>query len=418
MPSFSTPLSGLNASSQEMTLIANNLANLNTPGFKASTASFSTLFFQSLGTSGDGDPIQAGTGTQIGSISMDFTDGSIDSTGIPSNAAIQGQGFFVVNKGGQQQFTRAGDFTVASSGLLQTADGSQVMGYPATNGVVDPNGALGPLQVGSGVTSPAKATANIELGLNLSATTAVGGTFSQPIQVFDSLGGTHTLTATFTKTAANTWNYNITLPGADTGAATPTSLGSGSVSFDSSGALIPANPGPPPKTDIALTSPALASGAAALNMTWHLFDAKGNALASQTSAASAPLSAEQDGNSSGNLVNFNIGVDGTITGSFSNGQTQVLGQIALATFSNPQGIKSVGGNAFVDTTSSGLATIGIPGTGSRGSLQGGAIEESNVDIASEFAKLIQAQRGYEASSHTVTTFDQVTQDTINMKAGN
>ena len=418
MPSFSVPLSGLNSSSQEMTLIANNLANLNTPGFKSSTSNFTTLFYQNLGTSGDGDPIQSGTGTQVGSVTMDLTDGSIDSTGISSNAAIQGAGFFVVSQGGRQLFTRAGDFTVASNGLLQTPDGNQVMGYPATNGVVNPNGALGAINVGSGLTSPAKATGNIQLGLNLSATTAVGGSFSQPIQVFDTLGGTHTLTANFTKTAANAWNYSITLPGADTGAATPTTLGSGTVNFDTSGALIPANPGPPPSTDVTLTSAALANGAASLNINWHLFDKTGNALISQTSASSAPLSAQQDGNSSGNLVNFSIGVDGTVTGAFSNGQTQTLGQVALATFSNPQGVRAVGGNAYADTTSSGLATIGIPGTGSRGSLQGGAIEGSNVDIASEFAKLIQAQRGYEASAHTVTTFDQVTQDTINMKAGN
>lgn len=417
MPSFSVPLSGLDASSQSLTLIANNLANLNTPGYKASASEFTTLFYQGLGTSGNGDPMQVGTGTQVGSVSMDLADGAVNPTGIPSNAAIQGSGLFVVNKAGQQLFTRAGDFTVASDGTLQTADGALVQGYPAVNGVVNPNNPLGALQVGSNVTSPAIATSNLQLGLNLNSASAVGTTFAQPIQVFDSLGANHTLTATFTKTGANAWGYQVTLPGADTGGTTPTSLGSGTLNFDTSGNLIPPTPGTPPVDNVALSSAALADGAAALNLSWHLFDKQGNSLITQASAVSAPLSSLQDGSPSGNLLHFTIGSDGLITGSFSNGQTKSLGQIVLATFANPQGIQAIGGNEFADSAAAGVATIGIPGTGSRGQLQGGAIEQSNVDIAAQFANLIQAQRGYEANAHTVTTFDQITQDTINMKAG-
>lgn len=420
MPSFSVPLSGLDASSEALTLIANNLANLNTPGYKSSTSDFTTLFSQSLGNSGDGDPIQVGTGTQVGSVSINFTDGAVNTTGIDSNAAIQGSGFFVVHNGsGQQLYTRAGDFTVASDGFLQTSGGARVYGYPAVNGVVNPNAAISALQVGNGVSSPAKATANLSLGLNLDSTAAVGTTFSDPVQVYDSLGGNHTITATFTKTGTNAWSYNVTLPGADTGAAAPTSLGTGTLNFNSTGQLIPsAVPAPvPPSQDVTLTSAALADGASPINLTWHLFDSLGNSLLTQTAAASAPLSSQQDGTAVGNLLNFTIGSDGMINGSFSNGQSRILGQIALATFANPQGVKAVGGNAFSDSAASGLATIGVPGTGSRGSLQGGAVEQSNVDIASEFANLIQAQRGYEASAHAVTTFDQITQDTINMKAG-
>jgi flagellar hook protein FlgE len=419
MPSFSVPLSGLDASSQALTLIANNLANLNTPGYKASSSDFTTLFSQSLGNSGDGDPIQVGTGTQVGSVSINFTDGAVNNTGIDSNAAIQGSGFFVINDNGQQLYTRAGDFTVASDGFLQTSSGARVMGYPAVNGVVNPNAAVGPLQVGNGVSSPAQATGNLSVGLNLDSTAAVGTTFSDPIQVYDSLGGNHTLTATFTKTGTNAWSYNVTMPGADTGSPTPTSLGTGTLNFDTTGQLIPAGSPPPvpPSQDVTLTSAALTDGASPLSMTWHLFDDQGNSLLTQTAAASAPLSAHQDGTAVGNLLGFTIGSDGIINGSFSNGESRTLGQIALATFANPQGIKAVGGNAFSDSAASGLATIGVPGTGSRGSLQGGAVEQSNVDIASEFANLIQAQRGYEASAHAVTTFDQITQDSINMKAG-
>src|SRR6185437_12696205 len=291
-------------------------------------------------------------------------------TGINSNAAIQGNGLFVTNNNGQQQFTRSGNFTVSSDGFLETPDGALVQGYAAVNGAVNPNGPLSSLQVGSGVSSPARATGNVTVGLNLDSNTAVGGTFSQPVQVFDSLGGTHTVTINFTKTGSNAWNYAATLPGADTGSATPTTLASGAISFNAQGQLVPTVPGPPPSEDITLGSGALVNGASALNMTWHLFDAQGNSQITQTASASAPLVTQQDGAASGNLISFSIGSDGTITGSFS-----------------------------------------------RGKLQGGAIEQSNVDIAAEFSNLIQAQRGYEANAHTVTTFDQITQDTINMKAG-
>ncbi len=361
--------------------------------------------------------MQVGTGTQVGSVSIDLTDGAVNPTGIPSNAAIQGAGMFVVSKAGQQLFTRAGDFSVAADGTLQTADGGLVQGYPAVNGVVNSNGALGSLQLGGNVSSPASATANLQVGLNLNSASAVGTTFAQPIQIYDSLGASHTLTATFTKTGANAWGYQVTLPGADTGGTTPTTLASGSVNFNTSGNLVPTTPGPPPSENIAIASPALADGAAALTINWNLVDTQGNSLITQTAASSAPLSSHQDGTPSGNLLTFTIGSDGLITGSFSNGQTRSLGQIALATFANPQGIQAIGNNNFADTVAAGNPTIGVPGTGSRGQLQGGAIEQSNVDIAAQFANLIQAQRGYEANAHTVTTFDQITQDTINMKAG-
>ncbi|TAN21361.1 MAG: flagellar hook protein FlgE [Acidobacteria bacterium] len=414
MPSFSVPLSGLNSSSQEMTLIANNLANLNTPGYKSSVAQFTTLFYQSLGESGDGNPMQVGTGTAIGNVTMNLTDGAIQSTGINSNLAIQGSGMFVVNNNGQQVYTRAGDFVLGNTGYLEASDGSLVQGYPAVNGVVNPNAPLGNLLVGSGITSPARATANVTMGMNLDSQTAVGGTFSQPVQVYDSLGGTHTLTATFTKTGTNAWSYTVTLPGADTGGATPTTMASGNLTFNTSGDLT-GGTGTPPQITVNLTSPALADGAAAFNINWKLFGPQGNSLITQAAAASAPLASHQDGVPSGSLINFSIGPDGSITGAFSNGQSQTLGQVVLATFANDQGIQAVGNNNFIATAASGIATIGTPGSGNRGSVQGSSIEQSNVDIAGQFAELIQAQQSYEASAKAVTTFNQVTQATLNMQ---
>lgn len=414
MPSFSVPLSGLNASSQELTLISNNLANLNTPGFKSSSSQFSTLFYQTLGDSGDGDPMQVGTGTQVGAISMDMNDGAVQATGIPANMAIQGGGMFVVNNNGQQMFTRAGNFQVAGNGLLEAPDGALVQGYQAINGVVNPNGPTGSLNLSSAVVNPPRATANVTMTLNLNSQTAVGGTYSQPIQVYDSLGGTHTLTATFTKTGTNAWSYVVTLPGADTGSGTPTTMASGNLTFNTSGDLIPSNGSNPPSQTVTLTSGALADGGAGFNIGWQLFTPQGGSMLTQAAAASAPLSTTQDGVASGTLVSFNIGSDGTITGSFSNGQSATLGQVVLATFANNQGLEAVGANNFLSTAASGLATIGVPGTGSRGTVQGGSVEQSNVDIAAQFASLIQAQQSYEASAKAVTTFNQVTQDTLNM----
>jgi flagellar hook protein FlgE len=411
MASFSIPLSGLNASSQELSIIANNLANINTPGYKSSSAAFSSLFYQNLGTAGNGDPMQVGTGADLGSVTMNMTDGAPSATGVNSNAAIQGEGMFVLDNNGQQLFTRAGNFTVSNAGFLMAPDGSLVQGYPATNGVVNTNAPLGALQVGSGVTTPATATTNLQVGLNLDSQSAVGTSYSDPIQVYDSLGATHTLTATFTKTGSDTWNYAVTLPGADTGSATPTTLGSGTLNFDTNG-----NVTAPPST-ATLTSGALANGAAALNMTWDLFDSNKNSLITQTASASAPLSSQQNGGANGNLLNFTIQPDGTIEGSFSNGQTKSLGQIVMANFANPQGLQGLGNNDFQATVGSGAANIGVPGTGGLGQLTGGSIEQSNVDIAAEFSTLIQAQNSYTASAKAVTAFNQVTQTALNMSTG-
>ncbi|MGH9488411.1 MAG: flagellar hook protein FlgE [Terriglobales bacterium] len=412
MSSFSVPLSGLDASSQQMSQISNNLANLNTPGFKSSSSEFTTLYYQTLGDSGDGDPMQVGTGTQVGSVSMDLTDGAVQSTGIDSNMAIQGNGMFVVSNNGQQMFTRAGDFVVGGNGLLLAPDGSEVQGYQAVDGVINPSAPMGSLQLGSTTSNPPQATANMSMALNLDSQTAVGGTFSQPVQIYDSLGGTNTLTATFTKTGTNAWSYAVTLPGAATGAGSPTTLASGNLSFDTNGNLLSSTP-----QTVALTSGALADGAAPLNIAWQLFSSQGSSLLTQVAATSAPLATTQDGVASGNLVGFNIGSNGTIMGSFTNGQTETLGQVVLATFANTQGLQATSNNNFIATAASGLPAIGAAGSGSSGTVQGGSIEDSNVDIAGQMADLIQAQQSYEASAKAVTTLNTIVQDTLNMTSG-
>lgn len=409
MPSFSIPLSGLTAESTALSAIANNLSNQNTVGYKDVRVLFSDLFYENLGTTGSGDPIQLGAGTQIDSMPGSFTQGSINSTGVPTDVAIQGSGFFVVQRNGVTSYTRAGNFSVDKNNFLVTADGQQVMGYPAVNGVVTPGQGLTALQLGAGSISPPSATKSLQIATNLNSGAAVGDTFSTPVTIYDSLGASHVLTFTFTKTAANTWGYSIGIPSADV-SGSPT-LNTGTLTFDGTGTLVApaAN-----VTGIAING--LTDGASNMTFAWDLYNGATPTI-SQEAAPSSTSSTQQDGNSSGTLEDFSIGSDGTITGSFSNGRTAPLGQLALAQFADVQGLQRDGANSFRESLASGQAVIGAPGTGGRGTLSGGAVELSNVDIATEFSNLIVAQRAFESDAKAVTTFDQITQDTINLKQG-
>ncbi|HYE25101.1 MAG TPA: flagellar hook protein FlgE [Clostridia bacterium] len=411
MPLFSIPLSGLTASSTALSAIANNLANLNTVGYKQTRATFRDLFYQSIGSSGSGNPIQIGAGAAVGSLSTVFYGGNVESTGVPTDVAIMGDGFFVVEKDGARQFTRAGNFKTGPDGWLMTDDGQLVMGYPASNGAVSSGTAIGPLQVGKGIVSPPSATTTMKLQANLDAGAAVGEKFSTPMTVYDSLGAEHALTFQFTKTDANEWNYSVLIPAADTGATgNPVQLASGTLTFDSNGRLTtPAAD----VTGIAITG--LANGAGDLSLTWRIFGDNGASFLTQRASPSNASLPEQDGCESGTLSDFSIGNDGVIQGAFSNGKGMVLGQVALASFANMQGLTRMGRNCFSPTLASGEPSIGAPGTGGRGTLAGGALEPSNVDIAQEFAQMILAQRGFQANARAITTFDELAQETINLK---
>ena len=410
MPSFSIPLSGLTASSEALAAIANNLSNLNTVGYKDTRVLFRDLFYQNMGTTGGGDPIQLGAGTAVSSMPSLFTQGSVDPSGVDTDVAIMQDGFFVVQKGGVVNYTRAGNFTKDDSGYLVTVEGQQVLGYPATNGVIDTGQGLTGLNLGTGAVSPPPATTSLQIRANLDARAQSGATFPATVTVYDSLGASHVLTFNFTKTGSNAWNYSITIPAAEVGGAgIPTVVGTGNVAFDASGNLTT------PAGNVAgITVTGLADGAANLNFTWNLYD-NGAALLTQVAADSSTSSTQQNGTSSGSLQKFAIGSDGMVTGSFSNGKTAILGQVVLATFANQQGLLRTGQNGFQATLASGQAVVGAPGTGGRGTLSGGALELSNVDISKEFASMIVAQRGFQANARAVTTFDEITQETINLK---
>lgn len=409
MGNFSIALSGLDADTVALNTIGNNLANLNTTAYKGQTTSFADLFYQQIGQSGSGDAIQVGAGTKVSGTSTDFTEGTIlpDADANSSDMALDGNGFFVVQQNGVQSLTRAGDFELASNGNLITQEGQQVMGYSAVNGVVNQNSTLAPIAIPTGMTEGAQATQNFSLTTNLNSNATTNTTFSSPVTIYDSLGQSYQATVSYTKTGTNTWSYSMDLPAGDyTG--TPTN-NTGTLTFDSSGNLIS-----PSGSVSGISFPGLTDGASDLSFNWNMNDSSGNPTISQLASASSNNGATQDGFASGVYQSFTVDTTGVVTAQFSNGRTSVIGQVAVASVANTQGLVASGSNDFTTTAASGQASIGVAGAGGRGSIDDSALEESNVNISTEFSDLIVAQRAFEANSKTVTTFDTVSQDVLAM----
>jgi flagellar hook protein FlgE len=409
MGNFSIALSGLEADSVALNTIGNNLANLNTTAYKGQTTSFEDLFYQQIGQSGSGDAIQVGAGTKVSGTSTDFSEGTLlpDSNANPTDMALSGSGFFLVNQNGVQSLTRAGNFQISSNGSLITQDGQQVMGYPAANGVVNQNGALQPIVIPVGATEGAQATQNISVTSNLNSGATVGTTFTTPVTLYDSLGQSQQATISYAKTGTNTWSYSVTLP---TGAAAGTPVNNtGTLVFGSNGNLTS-----PTGTVAGISFPGMADGASDLTFNWNLNDPSGNPTLTQLASANTNGPQQQDGFTSGNYQTISVDSSGVITAQFSNGQSSTVGQLAVASVANVQGLVATGGNNFTTTAASGQATAGIAGTGGRGTVEDNALEQSNVNISTEFSNLIVAQRAFEANSKTVTTFDTISQDVLAM----
>jgi flagellar hook protein FlgE len=406
MGSFSTALTGLQADTVSLNTIGNNLANLNTTAYKDQSTTFEDLFYQQIGTSGSNNPIQVGVGTKVSGTDTNFLQGSLSTTGNSADMALQGNGFFVVQQGGVQSLTRAGNFQLDAVGNLTTVDGEQVMGYPATGGVVNTNAGLVPMTVPVGVNEAAQATQNFSVTANLDASAAVGTQFTTPVQMYDSLGQSHSVTVSYIKTGANTWGFSVTLPAAD---ATGTPVNNtGTLGFDSSGTLVF-----PSGNVNGITFPGLTDGASDMSFNWNLYT-DGSATLAQSTAASSTTASNQDGYASGVYQSFAVDAKGVISASFSNGHTQDIGQLAVASVTNPEGMVLTGNNNYMTTAASGAATVGVAGAGGRGTIEDSALEQSNVDISTEFANLIVAQRAFQANSKTITTFDTLTQDIMGM----
>jgi flagellar hook protein FlgE len=428
--SFSAGLSGLNANSVYLSVIGNNLANINTIGFKASSVTFMDLVSQTVGGS-SANPMQVGLGVVTGSISPVFSQGAIENTKEATNVAIQGGGFFVVANHAGTAYTRAGNFSFDNNGTLVTPDGYHVQGWTQTdsNGNVVTTAQPGDITVPPGVLRPPQATGKFYTRTNLDSGAATGSTFTTSVQIYDALGQSHLTTVTYTNTAPGAWDWAMTVEGGEvTGgtAGTPFTLAAGTLSFDSTGALTAVTPTSPATgggdvsasdldMDVSFTTPTWANGAAANTLNWDLTDANmtssltGYATVSQTSSIS------QNGAAAGMIDNITILPDGTIQATFGAGQTVSVGQLAMATFNNPKGLVKLGSNRYGESQSAGLPNVGTAGTGGRGTLIGSALEQSNVDIAQEFTQMILAQRGYQANSKTITVSDELLVDTLSLK---
>ena len=408
MPNFSIALTGLQADTVSLNTIGNNLANLNTTAFKGQTTTFQDLFYQNVGTTGSGNTLQVGVGTRVSGTATDFSQGSLTTTSTDTDLAMNGNGFFVVDQGNTQLLTRAGDFQLDASGSLITANGQNVMGYGANGGTVNLNGGLVPLALPVSSTEGAQATQNLSTTTSLDATAADLTTYSSQPTLYDSLGQSHLATITYTKESPTTWNYSITLPaGQATG--TPSANSTGTLTFDATGKLVS------PAADVAGVSfPGMADGANPLTFNFNLYDASGNGLVSQTAAASSTSATSQDGFASGSYTGFSVAGTGVVSATFSNGNSEIVGQVAVALVTNPDGLTRAGANNYTITAASGAETVGTGGVGGRGTVEGESLEQSNIDISAEFSDLIVAQRAFEANSKTVTTFDTVTQEAIGM----
>jgi flagellar hook protein FlgE len=411
--SFSIALSALSAQTTAIDVVSNNLANLNTTGYKESTASFHDLVTQSLGA-GLGGSTQVGFGVGTPVTVRQFTQGAIQSTSGPLDVAIQGDGFLLVNTPqGAAQYSRGGNLVVDTSGNLTDATGDFIQGWGATGGVVDTNLPVGKITLPVGALKAPVATANVSVDLNLNAAATAGpppDSFSTSMQVYDSLGDTHVVTFNFTKTTtANAWTYTMSFPPGDTTA--PSTPVTGTVQFDGNGNLASPLPTDPA---IVLNVPGLSDGASDMNITWNLYNGTTPRI-TQFTQPSATSALSQDGAAAANLVKVGISDGGSIVAQYSSGTQVTVGQLAMATIRNPESLLAVGNNNYALTALSALPAVGLPGTGGRGQILGGSVEASNVDIATEFTNLIVFQRGYEANARVITTVDQLSQDTIALK---
>jgi flagellar hook protein FlgE len=414
--SFSIALSGLTADSDALDVVGNNLANLNTVGYKDTEVNFYDLLQQSIA----GGATQIGGGVSAPQTEAVFSQGSIQSTGGNYDAAINGNGFFVVqDPNGDTLYTRAGNFQLNGSGELVTDTGQVVQGWTAQNGVLNTSGPIGDITIPSNALQTPSATQNMSVSMNLNAAGVVGassGSFSTSVQVVDSLGNTQDLTLNFTEASPGNWNYTVTIPGqAVSGgtAGTPSVVAQGSLAFDQNGNLT--SPSAPAQVPLSITG--LADGANDMNINWNLATEGGNGtpLITQYAASSAVSASTQDGVPASQVTQVSIADGGAITAQFSDGNQVVIGQLALASVSNPDSLISVGQNNFEVGANTATPVIGVPGTGTLGTVEGGAIEASTVDIATEFTNLIIYQNSYDANSKVISTLDQMTQNLLNLQ---
>lgn len=407
MRSMFAGVTGLRNHQIKMDVIGNNIANVNTVGYKKSRVTFQEALAQTMrGASapqnarGGTNPLQVGLGMTIGAIDTIHTPSSLETTGNMTDLAIEGDGFFVVTDGQERYYTRAGNFGFDEEGnFVNTSTGYKVMGWQNAQSKTPQN--ISTINIKKGMMMQAKATSKISFAKNLNAADPDNTSYVIPFKVYDSLGNLHNLTITFTKTnTPNTWDFTINVdPNSNINISPNT--GTGQLQFNENGILNSNNSyqlkitGIPGASDITIDLDFS-------NVTQHARE------------TTVDLS-YQDGYAAGTLLGIAIDSSGTITGVFDNGINQELAQIALCNFDNPSGLMKAGKNMFRESANSGVPQIGLPGTGGRGSVSPGSLEMSNVDLAEEFTQMIITQRGFQANSRIITASDEMLQDLVNLK---
>jgi flagellar hook protein FlgE len=412
--SFSTALTGLTAASETISVAGNNIANANTVGFKSSSVSFADIFTNSSGIrlNGSGTALQFGKGVRLAATPTDFSQGTLNLTNTATNAAIEGNGFFVVSDSlGALYYSRAGDFSLDRAGNLVNPSGHKVQGYAAVNGAIPPGATLTTLAVPIGETQAPVITTEATFRMNLNSKDPAATEFHALANIYDSKGAAHKMDLIFTKQADGSYRMLAEVDG--TAATTSVNGGAASaapvvVTFDSNGLLTA-------PTSLAIVSPAaVLNGATLPSVAINLYQTNGTPNITNYASASSVASTDQNGFASGELVGLAQSPDqnGALYAVFSNGQRRLLGQMALATFNSQASLRRLGNNLYGETIASGQPSIGTPGSGGRGTIVGASLEQSNVDIATEFTSLIVAQRGFQANSRVITTISQTLQDLL------
>ena len=413
---FEQGLSGLSAASKNLDVIGNNVANVNTVGFKESEAHFADIYASAGGLVGENTP---GIGTRVSAIAQSFSQGSLTATSNPLDLAINGNGFFRLSDNGAVEYSRNGQFHLDKNGYVVNDSGSRLTGYSAdANGNIVQTASPTDLQISQSDVAPqttTKVAADISFAANATPITAafdptVSTTYtsSNSATVYDSLGNGHALDVyvvpgTATAGGEQTWKVYATNDGTQIGTGPV-----GTLTFTSEGAIDTAN------STIPFTISTPVTGGAQSPLAFTL-DLTGSTNYATPDGKAAFNQLTQDGFSSGRLSSYSVSDDGTILGRYSNGQTKPLAQVAIANFTSPEGLSPLGNNVWAQSAKSGTPVVGIPGTGSLGALQSGTIEESNVDLTAQLVDMITAQRNYQANAQTIKTEDALMQTLVNLR---
>jgi flagellar hook protein FlgE len=420
LTSLFTAVTGMNANGTALSVIGDNVANMNTTGFKSSRATFGDILAQQLGES------QIGRGVMLTSVQSSFTQGTFENTASVLDMAVDGDGFFILKDTSGTYYSRAGQFEVDRTGNVVNPSGIKLQGYLFSASGAATSG-LGDINVSSLNSSP-NGSSNVTISANLDSRQSViaGGfnianagntsNFSSSITVYDSLGNDHVINVYFTKTGGNAWAWNAVVSAADSTAGVDQIQATGTLAFTSNGALDVEATGVSPTGGFDFSGGATQNQAIVLDFGDSITTDTGTGLAGTTQfgSTSSTLFQSQDGYSAGSLKSVTIGENGTMTGIFTNGQTRAIAQIALAKFVSPTGLTKLGKNSYGESTDSGQPIISTPGTSGTGSVLSNTLELSNVDLAEEFVKMILSQRGFQANSRIISASDELMVELVNL----